>query len=80
LRSNIDAAVSSGRLAQADADACLSFMGGKRQLSCSTYVLAKTGSLPHLAHDEGFLATDRTMTAIGMDIPLDNKTAEMYED
>jgi hypothetical protein len=54
-------------------------MGGKRQLSASTYVLTKTGSLPHLAHDEGYLATDRTMQAIGMNIPLDNTTAEIYE-
>lgn len=79
MKTNIASAVGNGKLSQEDADAAISFMGGKRQLSCSTYALTKTGSLPHLAHDEGFLATERTMAAIGMNIPFDNLTAEPYE-
>ena len=43
-------------------------------------MLAKSGLLPHLAHDEGFLAADRVMDAVGLNAyPLDRKTAEPFE-
>jgi len=80
LRAAVTGAVSSGAVSQADADAALRFMGGRKHLSAGQYVLAKGGLVPHLAHDEGFLATDRVMDAIGMNkIALDKTTAEPFE-
>ena len=80
LRGAVAGAVSSGSVSQADADAALSFMGGRSQLSAGQYALAKAGLLPHLAHDEGFLATDRVMEAVGMGAyPPDRTTAEPLE-
>ena len=56
------------------------FLGGRRHLSAGQFVLAKAGLLPHLAHDEGFLATDRVMDAVGMNsYPPDRTTAEPFE-
>ena len=42
--------------------------------------MTKTGFRPDLESDEGFLATDRVMGAIGMNrIPLSKLTAETFE-
>ena len=81
LRASIGGAVSSGAVSQADADAALAFMGGRGgNLSAGQYVLAKAGLLPHLAHDEGYLATDRVMDAVGLGAyPPDRSTAEPFE-
>jgi len=80
LRAAVAGAVSSGSLSQADADAAVTFLGGRQQLSVGQYVLAKAGLLPHLTHDEGYLATDRAMEAIGMgNYPLLRTTAEPFE-
>lgn len=80
LRGAIAAAVGRGDASQADADAALKFLGGRRHLSSGQFVLAKAGLLPHLAHDEGFLATDRVMDAVGLNgYPLDKTTAEPFE-
>jgi hypothetical protein len=59
----------------------LGFLGGRGgNLSAGQYSLAKAGLLPHLAHDEGYLATDRVMEAIGMGAYLpDRTTAEPFE-
>ena len=82
LRGAVAGAVSSGAVSQADADAALGFLGGRGgSLSAGQYSLAKAGLLPHLAHDEGYLATDRVMDAIGMGAyPPDRTTAEPFED
>jgi hypothetical protein len=49
-------------------------------LSVSSYVLAKRGLRPDLAGSDDFAATEKVMTAIGMnDIELDSKTAEEFE-
>ena len=73
-------AVEKGAVSQADADAALKFLGGRKHLSAGQYVLGKSGLLPHLAHDEGFLATDRVMEAVGLNkYPLDRTTAEPFE-
>jgi len=55
-------------------------LGGKKHLSAGQFVLAKAGLLPHLAHDEGFLAADRVMDAVGVNnYPLVRSTAEPFE-
>jgi len=80
LRGAVAGAVARGAVSQADADAALRFLGGRRHLSAGQFVLAKAGLLPHLAHDEGFLATDRVMDAVGMNTyPPDKTTAEPFE-
>ena len=80
LSGAIGGAVGSGAVSQGDADAALRFLGGRRHLSAGQFVLAKAGLLPHLAHDEGFLAADRVMDAVGLNnYGLDKTTAEPFE-
>ena len=80
LRGAVADAVAAGKVAQGDADLALRFMGGKSQLSAANYGLAKTGLLPALANDEGFLACDRVMGAIGMHgVPFSRTTSEPIE-
>lgn len=54
------------------------FLGAKgSQMSVANYIFTKAGLRPALEQDEGFLATDRVMTAIGMnEVPVDLNTAE----
>lgn len=84
LRSRIEAAVASGDVSQADADAANRFLcnkdrGTSRLAHVNNYVLAKTGARPDLANDEGFLAADRVLQAINLNLNLNNLTAESYE-
>ena len=67
LKSEAKAAVAAGKVSQEDLEAAGRFLGAKgTRLSVTEYIYTKYGARPDLAEDEGFLATDRVMTAIGM--------------
>lgn len=81
LKTAVTGAVEAGKVSQGDADAALKFLGGARHPSVQQFVLGKAGLLPHLTHDEGYLATDRVMDAVGMNaIPIGKETAETFEE
>lgn len=54
------------------------FLGAKgSQMHVANYVYTKAGLRPALENDEGFLAADRVMGAVGMnDVAIDLNTAE----
>ena len=80
LKAQIQQAVDEGSVSASDADHARAFLGTKSTISVTSYVLAKKGLRPDLASSEEFEATDRVMTALGMnEVELDTKTAEPYE-
>lgn len=80
LKQQIELAVTEGNVSSADADATQRLLGAKHHLSVTPYVLAKSGLRPDLAGSDDFAATDRVMTAIGMnEIEIDRKTSEEFE-
>lgn len=78
LKEHAKAAVQAGKLSNEDMVAAGKFLGSKgSQLSVANYVYTKAGLRPALEQDEGFLAADRVMTAIGMnDVAIDLNTAQ----
>lgn len=67
LKSEAKAAVEAGKVSQEDLEAAGRFLGAKgTRLSVTEYIYTKMGARPNMAEDEGFLAADRVMTAIGM--------------
>lgn len=67
LKEAAKSAAESGKISNEDLHAAAKFLGAKgNQLSVANYVFTKAGLRPSLAEDEGFLATDRVMTAVGM--------------
>ena len=67
-------------MTSSDADAAQRFLGSKSNLSVTSYVLAKKGLRPDLAKSDEFNATDRVMTALGMnEVELSSTTAEGFE-
>jgi hypothetical protein len=79
LREALDKAVDGGHLSYEDREATLKFMGGRKHLHTHNFVMGKTGHRPDLLEDSGYQATDRAMTAIGMNqIHFNTKSAEPY--
>lgn len=79
LRNNIQDAVDAGRCSSDDASHALRFLGKKNQLSVSQYVLGQQGVRPDLHQNDGFQAAQRVFDAIGLELHIDNLTAEPYE-
>jgi len=80
LTNMIGDAVTKGQVSDSDAAAAKKFLGHKHQVSISAYVYQKGGLRNDLADDEGYLATDRVMKALGLsDFNLSTKTAEEFE-
>lgn len=80
LKAQIQQAVDEGTVSSYDADQARAFLGTKTSISVTSYVLAKKGLRPDLAESEEFGATDRVMSALGMnEVELDSTTAEPYE-
>lgn len=80
LKKAVSDAVDSGKLSSEDAAAANKFCASsKTSVSMTNYILTKNGYRPDLESDEGFLATDRCMTAIGMSAPGSILTAEDFE-
>lgn len=80
LKKAIASAVESGAVTSGDAAAAQKFISVGNTVSVTSYIMAKTGHRPDLEGDEGFLATDKVMTAIGMNkIALSKLTAETFE-
>lgn len=77
LKDNVKKAVDSGKVSNEDMVAAGKFFGAKgSQMSVANYVYTKAGLRPSLEQDEGYLAADRVMTAIGMTTPIDLNCAE----
>lgn len=67
LKDKAKAAVDAGKVSNEDMVAAGKFLGAKgSQMTVSNYVFTKVGLRPDLEQDEGYLATDRVMEAIGM--------------
>ena len=76
LKEKAKAAVENGTLSSEDMVAAGKFLGAKgSQMSVAGYAYAKAGVRPALQQDEGFLAADRVMTAIGMEMPINLNSA-----
>lgn len=78
LKESAKAAVEAGKLSNEDMVAAGKFLGAKgSQMSVANYIYTKAGLRPALENDEGYLAADRVMTAVGMNqIAVDLNTAE----
>lgn len=69
-------AVADGKISNDDLVAAGKFLGAKgSQMSVAGYAYAKAGVRPALQQDEGYLAADRVMTAIGMEMPINLNSA-----
>lgn len=77
LKEKAKQAVADGTLSSEDMHAAAKFLGAKgSQLSVAAYAYAKAGVRPGLKQDEGFLAADRVMKAIGMELPINLNSAQ----
>lgn len=78
LKDKAKAAVDSGKVSNEDMVAAGKFLGAKgSQMQVAPYVYTKAGLRPALEQDEGYLATDRVMEAIGMnETPINLNSAE----
>lgn len=73
LKEKAKEAVEAGKVSNEDMVAAGKFLGAKgSQMSVANYIFTKAGLRPALEQDEGYLATDRVMTAIGMTKDLIN--------
>lgn len=81
LKQQIEAAVTDGSVSAEDVAAATKFLGSSgRHLSVSAFVFAKAGLRPDVASSEEFAATDRVMTAVGMnEVEISTLTAEDLE-
>jgi len=71
----------SGEIDQADADAFSKFVGLHNTPCFNLWIMAKQGKFDHLKDDEGFQATMRVMSAMGMDaVEFNDKSAQPYEE
>lgn len=81
LTNLIDDAVSKGQVTDSDAAETKKFLGTRHHMSVNAYVMQKGGLRHDLAEDEGYLATDRVMRALGLDaIECGKHTAQTFED
>ena len=72
--------VETGAITEADADAFKRFVGMQSAPCINVWIMAKTGKMDHLKDDEGFQASMRVMSALGMDaVEFNFKTAEPLE-
>lgn len=77
LKEKAKAAVDAGTISGEDMVAAGKFLGAKgSQMTVTSYVYAKAGLRPAMLEDPGYLAADRVMKAIGMDVEIDLLTAE----
>lgn len=81
LKQQIEAAVTDGSVSAEDVALATKFLGSSgRHLSVSAFVFAKAGLRPDVASSEEFAATDRVMTAVGMnEVEISTLTAEDLE-
>lgn len=79
LRNAINDAASSGSLSHQDAESALRFLGNRNHLCVSAYVYTNQGLRPDLANDEGYHAADRAFRAIGLELDINNLTAQPFE-
>ena len=81
LTNLIDDAVSKGQVTDSDASEAKKFLGTRHHMSVNAYVMQRGGLRHDLAEDEGYLATDRVMRALGLDaIECGKHTAQSFED
>lgn len=67
LRNAIADGVSSGSISSEDSAAAIKFLGNRNTLSVNQFFLAQAGRRPDLVGTEGYEATARVFSAIGMD-------------
>ena len=79
LSNLINDAVSKGQVSDSDASEARKFLGTKHHMSVTAYVFQKSGLRHDLADDEGYLATDRVMRALGAEVDYTTKTSEDFE-
>lgn len=79
LKKAIAKAVEEGKISQGDADAAHKFLEIKNSVSINSWVMAKTGHRPDLEQDESYLATDRVLSSIGINMDFSILTAQHYE-
>lgn len=80
LKQAVIKAIEKGTVTGEDAGAAKKFLSAGNHLSLTQYALGKLGLRPELESDEGFLACDRVLSAVGMtQIPFDTLTAEPYD-
>lgn len=75
LTNMINDAASKGNVSEWDASEAKKFLGAKHHLSVTSYVYQKAGIRNDLAEDEGYLATDRVMKALGVEYSFSKLTA-----
>lgn len=81
FRAALGEGVSSNAISQEDADAFNNFVGLTRTPTFSLFVLISQGKLAHLEREEGYQATLRVLSALGMDkITWDDKTSAPAEE
>jgi len=79
LRDAIREGVDTNKITSDDASHALKFLGKKNNLSVTQFVLGHMGARPDLAQDESFQACERVFKAIGLELHIDQLTAEPFE-
>merc|ERR1712127_245801 len=73
--------VETGAISEADANAFKTFVGMQSAPCINVWIMAKSGKMDHLKDDEGFQASMRVMSALGMDaVEFNFKSAEPLEE
>lgn len=76
MKNEAKAAVEAGKLSEEDMVAAGKFLQAKgNTMAVANYIYTKYGARKELLEDEGYLATDRVMTAIGMNCVEYTKTS-----
>lgn len=76
LKEGAKQAVAAGKITSDEMESALQYLGAKgSQMSVANYAYAKAGVRPALQEDEGYKATDKVMTAVGMELPISLNTA-----
>ncbi len=80
FRAAVDTAADRGLVSREDANNALRFLSDRHHLSAQNYVQTVQGFRPDLENDEGFLATQRVVDAIGLNqYPIEKTTAQTPE-
>jgi len=73
--------VDAGEINQDDATAFSKFVGMHSAPCFNLYIMARSGKFDHMKDDEGFQATMRVMSAMGLDaVEFNTKSTEPLED
>ena len=67
FKAALESSMNEGAISQEDADAFTNFVGLTRTPTFSLFVLISQGKLAHLEREEGYQATLRVLSALGMD-------------